>query len=158
MKSLFCRNEGQKILHETETFNGTIWNSQLTDDLPDATFLHCIVKINSSTLLSIGGSGASNNFNHTYFCNAQSNKWTPGLSLKVHRNKMSCGILQWNNSITNQSAKVVVAAGGYGNDNADLSSVLPLSTKDSRGQNDERRKMLLKIFSFGSTFNNDGFL
>ena len=109
---------GNGLLNITQTFDGKNWNSQQTENLPEPVWEHCIVKINSSTLLSIGGkeyeySLAAYPSNNTYFYNVQANKWTPGPSLNIPRSALSCGILQWKNSETNRLEKVIVAAGGW---------------------------------------------
>jgi len=117
---------GNTVLLDTETFDGTVWNSQLTENLPTTVYLNCIVKINSSSLISVSGSVKSNfqeYTKNTYLYNSHSNKWTSGPALKIQRNKLSCGLLVWNNPKSNKLEKVVVAVGGYGDDLVDLSSV-----------------------------------
>jgi hypothetical protein len=109
---------GNELLNITQTFDGKNWYSEQTENLPEPVWEHCIVKINSTTLLSIGGKEyeyklAAYPSNNTYFYNVQVNKWTPGPSLNIPRSALSCGILQWKNDETNQLEKVVVAAGGW---------------------------------------------
>jgi hypothetical protein len=96
----------------TEAFDGTVWNSKTTEDFPEPVWGHCMVKINSSTIFSIGGYNAGYSYKETYFYNAEVNKWIPGPSLNLGRHELSCGILKWKNPESNQVEKVVVAAGG----------------------------------------------
>ncbi len=99
---------------------------------------YCIVKINSSTILFIGGANHFKNdpINNTYFYNVQTNTWTTGPPLKIPRKYLSCGILIWNNPETNNMEKIVVAAGGYGKEQS-LSSVELLSLNDDGESNGE---------------------
>ena len=117
-KELFFMSGGYSngLLNITHTFDGWNWNSK--QNLPEPVWEHCIVKINASTLLSIGGREyeyalAAYPSNSTYFYSVQDNKWTPGPSLNIPRSALSCSILQWRNAETNGLEKVVVAAGGW---------------------------------------------
>jgi hypothetical protein len=101
-----------KDLRSVETFDGNDWKSQEIRKIPIFTYEHCIVKINSSTLLSIGGQNGKNVLSSTFFYNAQYNKWTPGPVLTNSRSALSCGILKRKNPDSNQMQKIVVAAGG----------------------------------------------
>ncbi len=99
----------------TMTFDGTVWNYEQSENLPYATYGHCTVKVNSSTLISIGGFKYSNDTspqNNVYMYNVHENKWTPGPSLNKGRGFLSCGILKWNNPETNVIEKIVVVAEG----------------------------------------------
>ena len=104
----------QETYKKVEVFDGTVWDTQIFADLPQAISYSCMVKISSYILLSIGGYGESHNSysDKTYFYNVQSNKWTPGPSIKIARNGLSCGLLTWNNAESNQMEKIVVVAGG----------------------------------------------
>jgi len=110
-------------LHSTESFNGTAWNNQ-SENLPEPFRKHCLVKINSTTVLSIGGyyrsRGFFNSHDSTYFYNAQINKWTPGPPLIKPRSGSSCAILEWKNPKHNKFEKVVVVAGGDKNSTVEL--------------------------------------
>jgi len=74
-----------------------------------------MVKINSSTVLSIGGYNGSNVAQNTYFYNIQTNKWRPGPPLQTPRHGLSCGTLKWKNPETDQWGKLVLVAGGGNN-------------------------------------------
>jgi len=120
------------ITNVVEIFDGTSWNSLQTQYLPKPVLDHCITKINSSTLLSIGGRSGKDYeiFRNTYFYNVQSNKWTPGPFLRNSRSHFSCGILRWKNPETNQLEKVVVVAGGENGTFGRTSSVELLNLSD----------------------------
>ena len=119
----FSKNSLQST---ADIFNGSVWDTQSTTNLPNSTWGHCIVKINSSTILSISGAQqkkyvAKNdyypyyNVKNTYFFNAKINKWTPGPTLNLARTLLSCGLLMWNNPESNQLQGIVVASGGSDN-------------------------------------------
>jgi hypothetical protein len=96
----------------TDTFNGTVWGSQKAT--PARVYYSCLVKINSTALLSIGGAYEFQYKNNTYFYNSKVNKWTVGPSLRESREGLSCGILKVKNPLSKQTQKVVVVAGGKG--------------------------------------------
>ncbi len=104
-------------LSSVETFNGNVWDSQHVTNLPEARANHCIVKINSTMLLSVGGYLS----NHVYFYDALKNNWIPGPSMKEQRAGLSCALLTQKNLLTRQLEKFVVVAGGY-NEISHLSS------------------------------------
>jgi len=71
----------EKYFDSVESFDGMSWNSQQIASLPKPIYGHCIVKVNSSTLLSIGGSAKLElAIKNTYFYNAIGNQWTPGVN------------------------------------------------------------------------------
>jgi hypothetical protein len=103
-------------LKSIESFDGTDWDQERFSFMPKPVWEHWLVKINSSTLLSIGGMEGdlvSSAVPNTYFYNAQDNQWTEGPALHFARTGLTCGVLNWNNPETNQMEKVVVAAGGF---------------------------------------------
>ncbi len=112
-------------LNLTETFDGTYWNNQAS--ALEAVSGHCIVHINSSTVLSIGGLNIQGPMKSTFFYNKNKNKWTPGPSLNTARVDLTCGILLWRNSTSANIEKVVVAAGGWDVD--DTSQIWTNSTE-----------------------------
>ena len=106
-----------------ESLNGSQWVQGRFSKMLNPVWEHCLAKINSSTLLSIGGMDGGSVYNavpNTFFFNGQDNKWTEGPTLKNARTGLSCGVLNWNNPETNQMEKVVVAAGGYSTDTVEL--------------------------------------
>ena len=105
-----------------EGFNGIDWDQERFSDLLQPVFEHCLVKINSTTLLSIGGAEGSvyDSVPNTYFYNVQDNQWITGPSLNTPRAGSSCEVLNWKNPETNKVEKVVVAAGGYDTETVEL--------------------------------------
>ncbi len=111
-----------KILNTTEAFDGAVWENDHTENLPESIFEPCIVKINSSTILSIGGTKflflqgftGPDKIKNTYFYNAHTNKWTPGPSLHSPRSDLLCGKLKWKNPETSKMQDVIVAAAEIG--------------------------------------------
>ena len=103
-------------LNLTETYDGTTWKSKLSESLIERVYGHCIVQVDSSTLISIGGITDSKYVGNTYLLDATVNKWTPGSSLHIPRSGLSCGILKWRNPDTNTLENILVAAGGHNED------------------------------------------
>jgi len=106
--------ENGKHLSITETFDGSYWANQ--DSEIEAVSGHCIVHINSSTIISIGGFNTSSPVKNTYFYNKKIDKWTPGPTLNIARVDLTCGVLLWRNPLSDDMEKVVVAAGGWSGD------------------------------------------
>jgi len=106
--------DGSMMLKSVESFDGNEWQEQLPA-LPKKVWLHCLVKINSTTLLLVGGSATSdgmNPFSAAHFYNVDKNQWSPGPTLNVARAGAGCGVLHWMNPKSNQLEKIVVIAGG----------------------------------------------
>ena len=129
-------HNNETSLDGAEIFNGTTWINNEIQNLPISLKAHCFVKVNLSTLFSIGGENETHWLKNTYFYNFEANKWTAGPFLNKERTHFSCGILRWKNPETNSSEKIIVAAGGF-YDNSHLESVelLYLNSDDSvRGE------------------------
>jgi len=95
-----------------QSYNGSSWNEDGNVVLPEPNWQHCLVKINDSTLLMIGGDSGSIT-KKTFFLHIGETKWTPGPALKIGRRGHGCGIIDWFNPSSNQLEKVVFAVGGY---------------------------------------------
>jgi len=93
-------------LFTAETYDGTAWNSHFSESLGHP-FNYCFVKINSSTLFSLGGGFVGN-----FFYNINDDKWTAGPLLNESRYDFSCGLMLWRNPDSRQDEKVVVVTGG----------------------------------------------
>ena len=77
---------------------------------------HCIVRVNETTIISIGGRGSlsAQSFTQTMYFNhdhLESQKWTFGPEMKVGRAHHSCG------KFTIGDISVIVVAGGISNAN-----------------------------------------
>ena len=113
-----------ELKNSVEAFDGNSWSLEKVSPLPISISGHCMVRVNESTLLSIGGfennTGYSNN---TYFYYSNSNSWNEGPKLNVQRTGAVCGLFNWVNRDTNQNERVVVVAGGFNNEVQYMSSV-----------------------------------
>jgi len=106
----FSKNEAEATV---QSYNGNSWNQDNNHVLPLPNWQHCLIKINDSTLLMIGGESGSIT-SKTFFFHIGETKWTPGPALNIARKGLGCGILDWLNPSSNQLEKVVFAVGGYG--------------------------------------------
>lgn len=103
-----------------EAFDGNEWSLEKVSPLPTNVGEHCMVRINESTLLSIGGYSKFGWTSETNFYDSISNNWYAGPNLSDTRERHACGVLHWYNPNTDQNEKVIVVAGG--NNNAEYMS------------------------------------
>jgi len=97
-----------------EAFDGNEWSLEKVSPLPTSVGEHCMVRINDSTLLSIGGyQNLAKWTSETNFYDSISNNWYAGPKLSVTQGEHTCGVLNWYNPDTDQNEKVIVVAGGY---------------------------------------------
>ena len=73
---------------------------------------NCLVKINDTLLMAIGGQIGTTPMNSTYFYNSLTNQWTSGPVLNYPRTLHACGVLNWLNPATGATEQVVVVVGG----------------------------------------------
>ena len=99
-----------------ESLNGNIWE-KVEPSLKVALQGHCMVLLNSSTVMVIGG-GNGQFLRETYIFNTEFGEWTDGPSLNIGRAFHSCGRIRKNSQSHEFSAIVV---GGY--DKSHLASV-----------------------------------
>ena len=99
-------NSGE--LSNVETYDGTFWHS--LPDLPAPKYAPCLVAINETVLLSIGGEPLTT---ETFFYNAELNQWLPGPELLKARSLASCAMVEWKNPADGQLEAIVVVAGGF---------------------------------------------
>jgi hypothetical protein len=88
-------------------------------DLPYAVYGHCLVGVNSSTALLCGGYNGRL-FNECHYMDWEDHSWSQGPSMMTKRMQHSCGIFK---SAAHQGRNIVIAAGGYNDDDDDLDSV-----------------------------------
>ncbi len=97
------------VFSTVESFDGNVWNQTIFADLPTTIDVHCMVKINNTMLLQIGGT-IDNNFrgttDKTYFFDIIQNKWIAGPKLNVGKCLHSCAVMNWVNPKTNTIEKV----------------------------------------------------
>jgi N-acetylneuraminic acid mutarotase len=94
-----------------ESFDGQSW--QKLKSLPKAVTDHCMVAINKSVLLSIGGYNAGTNTAtaETHFYHFITNTWSPGPNFALPRWGLSCAVINWKIPGC-ERIQIVVAAGG----------------------------------------------
>lgn len=108
-------NEKDQILQSTELFDESTMQSTFGPDLPVKIAMHCMVKLNSSMAMIIGGmensisSGTSHYTSRTYFYSATDQTFTMGPKLLYGRSHASCGVLKGE-----KSSDIVVAGGWNG--------------------------------------------
>ena len=105
---------GGHELSSVESFDGKNFNQITIPNLPNQIFVTCMVKINNSMAMLIGGStdGNTADIDKTYFFDVIQKKWVPGPQLPVPRGWHFCGVMNWKNPATNVIEKVIVVAGG----------------------------------------------
>jgi hypothetical protein len=75
---------GSSVLKSVESFDGTDWQQGQLPELPNGVWLHCLVKINATTLLLIGGTKTPSSTGataQTHFFHTDKNQWSPGANV-----------------------------------------------------------------------------
>ena len=95
-KTRFVIKGGQSYVH---AYDGKTWQS--LPDLPSAVSQYCIVAINDTVLLSIGGRSLLKHDEKikTYFFNSEMNEWFSGPDLIIERRHFSCSTVNWKNHV-----------------------------------------------------------
>ncbi len=79
-------------------------------NLPTAVEFHCMVKINNTILLQIGGTVNNSYYSgiteNTHFFDIILNEWIPGPKLNAGRIHHSCAVMNWINPNTGTPEKV----------------------------------------------------
>jgi hypothetical protein len=103
------RNDVSTALSTVESFDGNVWNQTIFADLLTSIQGHCMVKINNTMLLQIGGT-IDNSYpgttDKTYFFDIILNEWIAGPKLNVGRVFYSCAVMNWMNPDTDSVEKV----------------------------------------------------
>ena len=103
--------DGNNFLSSVEALNNGIWAERIM--LPVTMLDHCMVLINSTTVLAIGGGhGGYTASGRTFFFNTQNLKWIEGPRLKYARLMHNCAMIktsQQNNKLS------VIVVGGFNN-------------------------------------------
>ncbi len=102
---------------ELLTENG--WKSKVAS-LPFTIGAHCMVTINSTTVMVIGGTQNGQNSANTFYLNIERQSWTEGPALKTTRYAHSCGRIRKDQ---NSQELSIIVAGGTNDDSPLLSSV-----------------------------------
>jgi len=96
-------------LKSGEVYTNNSWHA-LYSLSPVLIMNHCMVLVNSTTVLMIGGEQNGTSYSSkTYFFNSEDNNWRDGPALKEGRNFPSCGKLKKDSQ---SSEYVVIVAGG----------------------------------------------
>jgi hypothetical protein len=107
-------------LNSAEILTEEGWESNLPS-LPAPIANHCMVTVNLTTVLAIGGvqNGLSNSGKTFYFTFGEES-WTEGPELKNKRSSLSCGKIRRNKESQEMS---IIVAGGFDSGSSTLSSV-----------------------------------
>ena len=112
--------DGSSVLCSLESLNRTtnLWSTGNLAPLPECLYDSCMVELNSSYVLYIGGYDLYGYVSdHTYFYNLDTNVWTTGPNLLTRRVAHSCGIIKNSNN-----SDTVIVASGYNQGGRSLSS------------------------------------
>jgi hypothetical protein len=105
-------------LNSAEMLTENGWESNIPT-LPVTNFAHCMVTVNSTTVVVIGGGQNGLDYSgKTFYFTFGEESWTEGPELKNKRGYHSCGKIRRNKESQKMS---IIVAGGY--DNSYLSSV-----------------------------------
>jgi hypothetical protein len=105
------------FLETAEMLTAQGWDSKVPP-LPVTLIYHCMVTINSTTVMIIGGQQSSGNPEWTFYFNFGNERWTWGPELKQGRTGHSCGRIKKDED--SQEMSIIVAGG---EDGRPLSSV-----------------------------------
>ena len=108
-------NYDRVVTNSAEYFDGDKWTT--IANLPFNVSLNCLVGINDTTMMSIGGTGYNGTTAYyptdTYFYDFNADIWYRGPDLPYHIDAHSCATVNWRNSTTGQVDKYVAVIGGF---------------------------------------------
>ena len=81
------------ISHSGESLTHRGWRPDIPS-LPARIYFHCMVSLNETSVLLIGGASEHSKSSATYVFNQDTNEWTEGPSLKYGRHHHSCARIQ----------------------------------------------------------------
>jgi hypothetical protein len=87
-------------------------------DLPLALQGHCMVRINSTSVMIVGGVDMSSLRSETYFIHSWKAAWVAGPSLQIGRERHSCGRIR--KTLQPDSTFGIIATGGYGSKTVEI--------------------------------------
>jgi hypothetical protein len=119
------------------------WESNIPS-LPVTIYLHCMVTVNSTTVMAIGGYQNRDMSGKTFYFTFGEESWTEGPELKNKRLYPSCGKIRRNKESQEMS---IIAAGGY---NYDSSSILSSVEILDEGSNEWQTGPELPFGIYGS--------
>jgi hypothetical protein len=106
-------------LNSAEMLTEEGWESSILS-LPVTIPAHCMVTVNSTTVMVIGGSQNGQISGKTFFFTFGEESWTEGPELKIKRRSHSCGKIRRDKDSQEMS---IIVAGGYVGGSSRLSSV-----------------------------------
>ncbi len=98
-------------LDSAEILNEKGWESNIPS-LPVTIFIHCMVTVNSTTVLAIGGEQNGQRSGKTFYFTFGEESWAEGPELKNYRGGHSCGKIRRNEE--SQEMSIIVAGGHDG--------------------------------------------
>jgi hypothetical protein len=111
-------DESGSHLNSAEMLTEEGWENNIPS-LPVTIHSHCMVTVNSTTVMAIGGRQNDQRSGKTFYFTFGEESWTEGPALKNKRDDHSCGKVRRNKN--SQEMSIIVASGG--NDSSTLSSV-----------------------------------
>jgi hypothetical protein len=106
-------------LNSAEMLTEDGWESNI-QTLPVTIYLHCMVTVNSTTVMAIGGYQNGQISGKTFYFTFGEESWTEGPELNYKRGYHSCGKIRRDKESQEMS---IIVAGGYNDDSSYLSSV-----------------------------------
>jgi hypothetical protein len=107
-------------LNSAEMLTEEGWESNIPS-LPVTILGHCMITVNSTTVMAIGGMQNDQDYSgKTFFFTFGEESWTEGPELKIKRRSHSCGKIRRNKDSQEMS---IIVAGGYAGGSSRLSSV-----------------------------------
>lgn len=97
---------------KVETQSSLGWKVQLSIPLPSAIYAQCMVLMNSTAAILIGGYQPSNPSNNTYIITNSTRKWSPGPPLNDARVFHTCGRILTNKTTKTYGILVVTGIDG----------------------------------------------
>ncbi len=103
--------DGSAFLKSAEMLTEEGWESNIPS-LPVTIYGHCMVTVNSTTVMAIGGRQNGQESGKTFYFTLGEESWTEGPELKNKRESHSCGKIRRNKE--SQEMSIIVAGGYYG--------------------------------------------
>jgi N-acetylneuraminic acid mutarotase len=110
---------GPNYLSSAEILTAQGWQAKVPS-LPATFGYHCMVEVNSTTVLLIGGIQNGARSRKTFYLRTQDQSWTAGPELKTARNIHSCGRIKKDNASQGTS---IIVVGGFADGFTYLTSV-----------------------------------
>jgi hypothetical protein len=143
------KDVSESSLNSAEMLTKEGWESNIPN-LPVTIYGHCLVTVNSTTVLAIGGRQNGQTSGKTFFFTFGEGSWTEGPELKNKRDSHSCGKIRKNKDSQEMS---IIVAGGWGLSSVEILDVgsnewqtgpeLPFGISDSQMVEDQNGGVVL---------------